>query len=493
MYTVENESLTTIADSIRKKTKKTEKLAFPAGFVSAIDSIETGGGGGTPAEAVTEKDVNFYDYDGTLIASYTEDEAKTLTTLPTPPEHAGLVFQEWNYTLDEIIANADACDIGALYTTDDGKTRLYITVCNADRSLVYLGYRQTKSAGILIDWGDGNTERSEASTGLGVSKHSYEAAGDYVITFTVDDDCSMSLGGGGQNPLVYGDGSRLSALLRRIEIGNNVTTLYSACVRNSYWLELIAMNKNISSIEANVFSGCSMLKFLVIPSAIKTIFAYTLSNCYRLAGISIPAGITAFNSDISYAYKLRRAVLTGIEIKTLPENMFNTDYSLVTVILKHVTKLGNSAFNSCKAITRIEMPEVESIGQYSLYSSGITEFDSGDKLASIPNSMFASSVGLYRARLGKCVTAIGDRAFSSCTSLISVVCEGDITSIGNSAFDSCKYIKILDLSHCTTIPTLSSSITTYPSDFEVLVPAALAEEWKTATNWTNLASKIRGV
>ena len=44
MYTVENESLTSIADSIRKKAKTTEKMTFPAGFVSAIEGIETGGG-----------------------------------------------------------------------------------------------------------------------------------------------------------------------------------------------------------------------------------------------------------------------------------------------------------------------------------------------------------------------------------------------------------------------------------------------------------------
>ena len=83
ILTVQETSLTSIADSIRKKTGKTDKIKFPAGFVSEIDSIQTGGGS-APAEAVTESDVNFFDYDGTLIASYTEAEAKALTTLPTP-------------------------------------------------------------------------------------------------------------------------------------------------------------------------------------------------------------------------------------------------------------------------------------------------------------------------------------------------------------------------------------------------------------------------
>lgn len=58
ILTVQETSLTSIADSIRKKTGKKDKLAFPAGFVSEIDSIQTGGGS-APAEEIKEKDVNF--------------------------------------------------------------------------------------------------------------------------------------------------------------------------------------------------------------------------------------------------------------------------------------------------------------------------------------------------------------------------------------------------------------------------------------------------
>lgn len=41
----------------------------------------TGSGGGGPA---SPKDVNFYDYDGTLIRSYTLAEAQALVLMPVP-------------------------------------------------------------------------------------------------------------------------------------------------------------------------------------------------------------------------------------------------------------------------------------------------------------------------------------------------------------------------------------------------------------------------
>ena len=90
MYTVNNDSLQSIADSIRKKAKTTEKMTFPAGFVSAIDGIETGGGSApVVVEEPVEKDINFYDYDGRRLFSYTAEEAAALTELPTPPARDG--------------------------------------------------------------------------------------------------------------------------------------------------------------------------------------------------------------------------------------------------------------------------------------------------------------------------------------------------------------------------------------------------------------------
>ena len=44
----------------------------------------------------TEEYVRFYDYDGTLVASYTLKEAQKLTSLPYGPNHEGLIFQGWN-------------------------------------------------------------------------------------------------------------------------------------------------------------------------------------------------------------------------------------------------------------------------------------------------------------------------------------------------------------------------------------------------------------
>jgi len=83
-YLVNDSDLTAVASAIRTKGGTVASLTFPSGFVSAIDAIPIGGG------AVMENDVNFFDYDGTLLYSYSATDALALTSLPENPTHAGL-------------------------------------------------------------------------------------------------------------------------------------------------------------------------------------------------------------------------------------------------------------------------------------------------------------------------------------------------------------------------------------------------------------------
>ena len=67
-------------------------------MASAILSIE--GGGQSPVEDNTA--VIFADYDGTVIDTWTWDNKGSKTKLPIVPTHKGLVFEGWNWTLEDI-------------------------------------------------------------------------------------------------------------------------------------------------------------------------------------------------------------------------------------------------------------------------------------------------------------------------------------------------------------------------------------------------------
>ena len=83
------------------------------GFKSVIVSV------------IEPKDVNFYDYDGTLLHSYSASEFLMLSSLPENPSHSGLTAQGWNWTLSDAktyVNKYGGLIIGQLYTTTDGMT-----------------------------------------------------------------------------------------------------------------------------------------------------------------------------------------------------------------------------------------------------------------------------------------------------------------------------------------------------------------------------------
>lgn len=315
MYTVENESLTSIADSIRKKAKVTEKLSFPAGFVSAIEGIETGGGSApVVVEEPEEKDINFYDYDGRRLFSYTAEEAAALTELPTPPGHEGLVFQEWNYTLDDVKENADAADIGALYTTEDGVTRAEIEV--SAYLDVRLRFTHTKAAGVLIDWGDGKSERS----GVSVSYlHNYESPGVYVVTLTIDDDCTIGLGSNGSCFINISSLSSYAAqnVLCNLYIGDRVTKINEAAFKNHYALQSVSMNKGVTVLGKGCFSS-STIEFMTVPNGVNAIPDTIFNSCQRLRRVSVPVSVQSLGPYFLYNTPVLKNVHVNASITIIP-------------------------------------------------------------------------------------------------------------------------------------------------------------------------------
>ena len=135
-----------------------------------------------PLPPVEESDVCFYDYEGTRVASFTASEFLELEEMPTPPIHTGLIFQGWNWTLEQAKAHILECkmlDIGAHYITDDGKTRFYMNIPKYRTRLTI--ELSSLNAPVIVDWGDGTVEEYNEDDTI---EHNYTHYGKYMITFS---------------------------------------------------------------------------------------------------------------------------------------------------------------------------------------------------------------------------------------------------------------------------------------------------------------------
>ena len=182
-YLTNTTDLTKVASAIREKGGTSDPLVYPDGFVVAIGNIQTGGGT-TPG---APGDITFYDYDGTIVTSWTLEELATKTALPDYPSHEGLTCQGWNWSLADLKTTNRKMNVGAMYITDDGKTRVYIRL-EEGRTSPMLGV--CPNGTVTVDWGDGTTPDTLTGTNaLAVQwtpNHAYAAPGEYVIKLTVD-------------------------------------------------------------------------------------------------------------------------------------------------------------------------------------------------------------------------------------------------------------------------------------------------------------------
>lgn len=249
--------LTDVADAIRAKKGTTDKIN-PQDFSAEIASIETSSGGGTAP--VSKGDVTFYDYDGTVLHSYTKDEFLALSEMPSLPERLGLVCQGWNYTLEDAKAYVEeygVLHIGAMYITDDGKTRLYITIPSKVVSEITIYFSLTTPNSLVIDWGDG-VKDAVSGTGDNMNAiHKYEEVGDYVIAFEVAEGAIVEF-----KKAIFGSNRAYSNILKKSEIGNGVTTIDAGAFSGCYSLSSVVIPQGVTSIGSNVFSSCISLVIL---------------------------------------------------------------------------------------------------------------------------------------------------------------------------------------------------------------------------------------
>lgn len=159
--------------------------------------------------------------------------------------------------------------------------------------------------------------------------------------------------------------------------------------------------------------------------------------------------------------------------------------------------VGTLGFGYCYNLRAIKLPDSAVIfGGNSMASCrNLEKFIMSSNGSTIGSSMFSNCENLKEVVLPETVAIIPNNTFANCTTLTYIKFPPKIYSLANGAFQNCYSMKIYDFTEHTAVPTLNAAsiFNNIPADCEIRVPAALAEEWKTANNWSNYADHIIGV
>lgn len=482
-YITTDSELTSIANAIRTKGGTSASLEYPSGFISAIQNIPSGGGGGS-----SEGDVIFIDYDGTIVDAKSKAEINAMTSdsdLPANPTHTGLTAQGWNWTVTQLKAQLTAMPdqkvyVGQMYVTTSGATEIDVEMQEGRLSpIMSIAVKGT----ISVDWGDNTTPDTVTGNNLTkrleVGPHNYAAPGSYTIKISVSTGKFLFLCSSNYTILrknaTAAENKVYTNSIKRIRLGTGIEELGTYAFYYCYSLSSITIPKTVTSITANSIYHCYSLSSITIPNTVTSIGSGAFGYCYSLSSVSLPNTVTSIESYLFYyCYSLSQVTVPNT-VTSIGDFAFYYCYSLHNITIpNNVTSIGNSAFCYCYSLSTITI---------------------SNTMTSIGGSAFYGCYALSKITFPNTVTSIGNSAFYNCCSFFSITIPSNVTSIGNSVFYNCSGVSEYHILP-ETVPTLgTTAFNSISSDCVIYVPYSadhsILNAYQTATNWSTYSSYMQ--
>ena len=423
--------------------------------------------------------VRVIDCDGTII-----DEQKlpngAVYTLPTPPTHDRLIFDEWACTQpivnNTVTINNNNVLIGPRYRTISGYTEVDTYIEKANTYVYLMQY-----SGCEIDWGDGTVDYNA----LG---HTYAEPGEYTVIFKQNTrtqthtfyeswkyiksirvcnlscwyrsilDCSGEIAfrlkwlsfdansqitydtqwyGGFKAPklkvFIYPNGTDTiketcmdiySPECKNIIVPYTITTIstkvFSALHIRDIVLpcNLTTITKNATNYNSGLASGNKYIKKIIIPESFSGSLDGLIGSLPNLTDIVVNgSSIEELNFSLQNCPKFEKPLVVAEGQTTVP---VVTGTGITSISLPStVTSFSNNQFRECNNLTNVTIPNNINVS------------------ASVSN-IFRECMSLESVTLSSGTSIVPTYAFYTCNRLKEVIIPEGVTKISTNAFYQCE-------------------------------------------------------
>lgn len=247
------------------------------------------------------------------------------------------------------------------------------------------------------------------------------------------------------------------------------------------------IGKNVTKIGKSAFAGCWNMGGTWgegrLPEKLESIGEGAFQYCYKIKSLEIPAGVTVIPDRTFQGCERLESIQIDGDITMIGAEAFDGCVALTSMPLsKSLSLIGADAFRDCTALTAFQLAEGNThfqVQQGALMTADatrlltyaasapqqsfvmpetLTQIDDGalknlrylETLTFSPifsdyqAGMFENATGLKTVNFGEgTLTAIPDRFFKGCTSLVSPNAFTGVTSVGESAFEGCTAVQSL--------------------------------------------------
>ena len=200
------------------------------------------------------------------------------------------------------------------------------------------------------------------------------------LKWHLTDDGVLTITGNGEMDDYYIFSPWRDSDVKRIIIGNRVTTIGQTAFSGCSSLTSVTIPNSVTTIGGYAFSGCTSLTSVTIPNSVTTIGEAAFSNCSSLTSVTIPNSVTTIGG---WAF----SICSSLTSVTIPNS---------------VTTIGDNAFMGCSSLTSVTIP---------------------NSVTTIGSEAFSDCTNLQKVNIGNSVKTIGEFAFNKCTNITQISSE----------------------------------------------------------------------
>lgn len=183
--------------------------------------------------------------------------------------------------------------------------------------------------------------------------------------------------------------------------------------------------------------------------------------------------------DYCFYNSITLATATFTNVSDVGKYAFQYCQALTQINLPKVTTIGYSCFENASKLSAVNLSNVQTLGQAAFIRCSSLKSINLPQVKKLQSDTFYNCTLLEKADLGSCQQFDGQTQFGKCAELVTLILRGNTVCSATYPVNSYK-------------GALGETPIANGNGY-IYVPRALVNEYKNATNWVEIAGRIRAI